>query len=133
MMKRVLALMTVMGTIACGSGGGSVGCGFAAPSTSSSPPPAATAAPADRKYLLERVGEAAVVQLYADAFRDLSLKDKTLVWHLYQAAIAGRDMGGAEHCRHAAQHKRRRRASQSVRAAVKRLATLRQAAARSAT
>jgi len=39
----------------------------------------ATAAPADRKYLLERVGEAAVVQLYADAFRDLPLRERTLV------------------------------------------------------
>ena len=64
---------------------------MALPSTSS-PPPAATTASTDRKYLLERVDEAAVVQLYADAFRDLTLKDKTLVWHLYQAAIAGRDI-----------------------------------------
>ena len=46
----------------------------------------------DRKYLLERVGEAAVVQLYADGFHDLALGDKILVWHLYQAAIAGRDI-----------------------------------------
>jgi len=56
------------------------------------PAPATTAAPTDRKYLLERVGEAAVVQVYADAFRDLSLREKTLVWHLGQAAIAGRDI-----------------------------------------
>src|SRR5262245_18432265 len=46
----------------------------------------------DRQYLLERVGEAAVVQLYADGFRNLPLRDKTLVWHLTQAAIAGRDI-----------------------------------------
>jgi dipeptidyl-peptidase III len=51
-----------------------------------------TAAPTERTYLLERVGEAAVVQLYADGFSDLSLRDKTLVWHLAQAAIAGRDI-----------------------------------------
>jgi dipeptidyl-peptidase-3 len=56
------------------------------------PAPATTAAPADRKYLLERVGEAAVVQVYADGFRDLPLREKTLVWHLGQAAIAGRDI-----------------------------------------
>src|SRR3982750_3490978 len=56
------------------------------------PAPVTTAAPADRKYLLERVGEAAVVQLYADGFRDLPLREKTLVWHLAQAAIAGRDI-----------------------------------------
>src|SRR5947209_19293635 len=58
----------------------------------STPVPAAIAAPADRTYLLERVGEAAVVQLYADGFRDLPLREKTLVWHLAQAAIAGRDI-----------------------------------------
>ena len=46
----------------------------------------------DRKYLLEQVDEAAVVQIYADAFCDLPLGDKRLIWHLYQAAIAGRDI-----------------------------------------
>src|SRR5437660_7254175 len=56
------------------------------------PAPVTTAAPADRTYLLERVGEAAVVQLYADGFRDLPLREKKLVWHLTQAAIAGRDI-----------------------------------------
>jgi dipeptidyl-peptidase-3 len=56
------------------------------------PAPVTTAAPADRRYLLERVGEAAVVQLYADAFRDLPLRERTLIWHLGQAAIAGRDI-----------------------------------------
>jgi dipeptidyl-peptidase-3 len=50
-------------------------------------PPAAT-----RPYLLERVGEAAVVQLYADGFERLELRDKRLCWHLYQAALAGRDI-----------------------------------------
>jgi dipeptidyl-peptidase-3 len=46
----------------------------------------------ERKYLLERVGDAAVVQLYADGFRDLPLAEKALIWHLYQAALAGRDI-----------------------------------------
>jgi dipeptidyl-peptidase III len=45
-----------------------------------------------RKYLLERVEDAAVVQLYADGFDELALREKTLVYHLYQAAIAGRDI-----------------------------------------
>src|SRR4026209_759273 len=54
------------------------------------PAPTATSAPSDRQYLRERVGEAAVVQVYADGFRDLPLRKKTLVWHLAQAAIAGR-------------------------------------------
>ena len=78
-MKRIVFLMTMIGTVACGGA-------TPAPAAQSSPP--AT----DRKYLLERVDDAAVVQLYADGFRDLSAKDKTLVWHLYQAAIAGRDI-----------------------------------------
>jgi dipeptidyl-peptidase-3 len=57
--------------------------------------PAAAAAPAsgtDRRYLLERVDDAAVVQVYADGFASLPLREKTLVWHLSRAAIAGRDI-----------------------------------------
>jgi dipeptidyl-peptidase III len=54
--------------------------------------PAPAAAPADRKYLVERVDEAAVAQLYADGFNDLPLDQKLLIWHLYQAALAGRDI-----------------------------------------
>jgi dipeptidyl-peptidase III len=52
----------------------------------------AAAASSDRKYLLERVDDAAVVQLYADGFESLPLREKTLIWHLSQAAIAGRDI-----------------------------------------
>ena len=47
---------------------------------------------AERPYLLETVDDAAVVQLYADGFESLSLREKTLIWHLYQAALAGRDI-----------------------------------------
>src|SRR5215469_5492597 len=46
----------------------------------------------ERKYLLERVDEAAVVQLYADGFSKLPLAQKVLIWHLYEAALAGRDI-----------------------------------------
>src|SRR5258708_22266003 len=57
------------------------------------PTPATPAsASIDRTFLIERVGEAAVVQVYADGFRDLPPREKTLVWHLTQAAIAGRDI-----------------------------------------
>ncbi|MGH8677464.1 MAG: hypothetical protein ACREUQ_03825, partial [Burkholderiales bacterium] len=42
--------------------------------------------------MLERVDDAAVVQVYADDFVSLPLREKTLIWHLYQAAIAGRDI-----------------------------------------
>ncbi len=45
-----------------------------------------------RRYLLERVEDAAVVQLYADGFDELALREKILIYHLYQAAIAGRDI-----------------------------------------
>lgn len=59
--------------------------------------PATMAAPAfagadTRPYLLERVDEAAVVQVYADGFASLPLREKTLVYHLYEAALAGRDI-----------------------------------------
>ncbi|MCO8124648.1 dipeptidyl peptidase 3 [Stieleria sp. TO1_6] len=45
-----------------------------------------------RKYLLERIDDVAIVQLYVDGFEKLSLNDKTLIYHLSQAAIAGRDI-----------------------------------------
>ena len=51
-----------------------------------------TAVPAEHKYLLERIDEAAVVQVYADGFDALPLREKTLIWHLCQAALAGRDI-----------------------------------------
>ena len=60
--------------------------------------PAAIASPlsphtsTDRKYLLERVDDAAVAQLYADGFASLPLDQKILIWHLYQAALGGRDI-----------------------------------------
>ena len=63
-----------------------------APAATAAPGSKPAAPPADRKYLLERVDDAAVVQLYADGFSSLPLKEKTLVWHLYQAALAGRDI-----------------------------------------
>ena len=46
----------------------------------------------NRRYLLERVDDAAVVQLYADGFATLPLRDRILVWHLSLAALAGRDI-----------------------------------------
>lgn len=48
--------------------------------------------PALKRYLLERVEDVAVVQVYADGFSALSLQGKTLAWHLYLAALAGRDI-----------------------------------------
>ena len=48
---------------------------------------------AEQRYLLERVGPAAVVQLYADAFGTLTPAQKRLAWHLYEAALAGRGAG----------------------------------------
>jgi dipeptidyl-peptidase-3 len=53
-------------------------------------------APADtdeqRKYLLERIDDVAVVQLYVDGFEQLPLRQKILIYHLYKAALAGRDI-----------------------------------------
>ena len=63
-----------------------------APATSAAAPASSGDTRDARKYLLERVDDAAVVQLYADGFESLPLKQKTLIWHLYQAALAGRDI-----------------------------------------
>ncbi|MCC7033246.1 MAG: peptidase M49 [Acidobacteria bacterium] len=56
--------------------------------------------PDTRPYLLEQIDDAAVVQLYADGFRALPLGEKVLVWHLYQAALAGRDIYYDQRYRH---------------------------------
>ena len=61
-----------------------------APAAGSAAAPASTSA--DRKYLLERVDDASVIQLYADGFDALPLREKTLIWHLSQATLAGRDI-----------------------------------------
>jgi dipeptidyl-peptidase-3 len=53
-----------------------------------------------RPYLLEQIDDAAVVQLYADGFAALPLAEKILVWHLYCAAIEGRDIYYDQRYRH---------------------------------
>ena len=85
-------LAGVMGAAMAVSAGCNRGTETNTPATDSSRPAAVATAPADRKYLLERVDDAAVVQLYADGFDELPLREKTLIWHLYQAALAGRDI-----------------------------------------
>jgi dipeptidyl-peptidase-3 len=54
----------------------------------------------ERKYLLEKVGKVAIVQLYADGFADLSLNEKILAYYLYQAGVAGRDITYDQNHRH---------------------------------
>lgn len=54
----------------------------------------------DRRYQLERIDDAAVVQLYDDGFAALSLNEKRLVWHLYEAALWGRDIFYDQRHRH---------------------------------
>ena len=76
--------MTAVSLAACGSN-------TPAP-PAQTPAAAAAAAPTERTYMLERVDDAAIVQLYADGFQALPLKEKALIWHLTQAAIAGRDI-----------------------------------------
>ena len=87
MVTRSLLLVLVLALAACSAEPAS-----APPASSGAAPAAATNPAGERKYLLERVDDAAVVQLYADGFKDLALNDKILIWHLYQAAIAGRDI-----------------------------------------
>jgi dipeptidyl-peptidase-3 len=45
-----------------------------------------------RRYFLEQIDDAAVVQYYADGFEHLAVDQKVLAWHLSQAALAGRDI-----------------------------------------
>jgi dipeptidyl-peptidase-3 len=88
MTNRFLAAVLAVSVSACA--GEAPRAPAATPSPAANPAPAAPAA--DRKYLLERVDDAAVAQLYADGFAGLPLREKTLIWHLYEAALAGRDI-----------------------------------------
>lgn len=54
----------------------------------------------EKKYLLEKVGKVAIVQLYADGFEELSLNEKMLAYYLYQAGMAGRDITYDQNHRH---------------------------------
>ena len=62
--------------------------------------PAPTSHVDTRPYLLERVDDAAVVQLYADGFAALPVDQKILIYHLYEAALAGRDIYYDQRYRH---------------------------------
>src|SRR5687768_1017439 len=84
-LRRIVLLSLLALSAACSSAESSAPTNAAAPSTQ---PAAAT----DRKYFLERRAGAAVAQLYADGLETLPLNQKTLTWHLYQAALAGRDI-----------------------------------------
>ncbi len=59
--------------------------------------PKETTMPEQRKYSLERVAHARVVQLYADGFEKLTPKEKIFCYYLSLAAIAGRDIAIAQH------------------------------------
>src|SRR5205807_9442425 len=83
---------SVEGAHRCAPGTRAVGRGIGSRSMPPQSRAPATSAPVDRQYLLERVDDAAVVQVYADGFRDLALRERFLIWHLSQAAIAGRDI-----------------------------------------
>ncbi len=54
-----------------------------------------------RRYLLEQIDDAAVVQYYADGFDRLPVDQKILAWHLSEAAMAGRDIYYDQRYRHA--------------------------------
>src|SRR4051794_17280954 len=87
--RRIGAVMALAAMTACGKGDSQP----AAPAQRAVPAAGPAAAPvADRKYLLERIDDAAVVQVYADGFDKLPAGEKTLIWHLYEAALAGRDI-----------------------------------------
>ena len=94
MRGATITVAMTISTVACSGGLGAISCGGGnnTPVTDAAKPGASAPAPADRQYLIERVDDAAVAQIYADGFSSLPLDQKTLIWHLYQAALAGRDI-----------------------------------------
>ncbi len=45
-----------------------------------------------RNYLLEQIGDIAILQLYSDEYEQLSRNNRILAYYLMQAALAGRDI-----------------------------------------
>src|SRR5262247_1235483 len=88
-MKRFLTALVALTVVACGR---TASTSATSTTESRTDPASGVPDPAQRKYLLERVDDAAVVQLYVDGFEKLPLREKTLIWHLYQAALGGRDI-----------------------------------------
>jgi dipeptidyl-peptidase-3 len=88
---RLIALLLAASLVGACSGS-TRGEDGGATSTNGASPSGTGSASGGRQYLLERVDDAAVVQLYADGFDSLPLDQKLLIWHLYQATIAGRDI-----------------------------------------
>jgi dipeptidyl-peptidase-3 len=86
-MRQILVVLGIFTATLVGA------CSTSPEKTASAPATAVPAGSGDtRKYLLETVDDAAIVQYYADGFDKLPLREKTLVFHLYQAALAGRDI-----------------------------------------
>ena len=82
MLERRAAMLTVVTVLAAGCGSG----------VRDEVVPVAPAETTERRYLLEQIGDVAIAQIYADGFDALPLREKVLVWHLYNAALAGRDI-----------------------------------------
>ncbi len=82
----ILAAIFLMGAM------GMVSCGTIDEDANEPPDTTVSEEPGERRYLLEQIDEVAVVQLFADGFEALPLREKILLWHLYGAALAGRDI-----------------------------------------
>lgn len=54
----------------------------------------------ERQYLLERVGDYTIAQIYADGFEQLPLNQKKLSYYLSLASLAGRDINFDQRHRH---------------------------------
>ena len=90
-MKKLALVVAVAFAASCsGSTKSAPSSTTSAPGTSD--PGSRIPTPGTRKYLIEQVDDAAIVQVYADGFDALPLQQKTLIWHLYEAAVAGRDI-----------------------------------------
>lgn len=71
------------------------------PQISDTPPVDALSDPyAGREVILGTEGRVTLLQLYADGFDALPLRDRILAYHLYQASVAGRDIAWDQTHRH---------------------------------
>ncbi|MGH9203007.1 MAG: hypothetical protein ACRD2A_17415, partial [Vicinamibacterales bacterium] len=76
---RVLSIALVAALLAACSRPSENAATRPAPGSSGDAVRTAVGSTADRKYLLETIDDAAVVQVYADGFASLPLREKTLI------------------------------------------------------
>lgn len=99
--KLTLLLATVFFlTFACSPKTTESATGTAAKSTQAKPPATTSTAPVSEKVVLDTFADLQILQYELPGWDKLSLRQKTFIYYLSEAALAGRDIIYDQHCKH---------------------------------